>query len=209
MTLPNGIERRVIGGDKRLATRGPPVSSEPTKNGWRAWDISRSKLGLLIDRGIDVGLSATSSVLYLGAATGTTVSHIADVTAPVYAVEFAPRPLRDLIPVARGRDGLFPLLKDARDPETYSQVVESDIDLIVQDVATRDQAAVAKANQRFLAEKGRFVLMIKARSEDVTADPNTIYTNVLDDVRDTFSVVDKESLAPVHADHLALLLESD
>lgn len=208
MTLPPGIERRSIRGDERLATEGPPVSSEPTTDGWRAWDVSRSKLGLLIDRGIDVGLSDTASVLYLGAATGTTVSHIADVTAPVYAVEFAPRPMRNLLNVARDRDGLFPLLKDARTPERYSHVVEADNDVIVQDVATRNQGAVANANHRFLANDGRYVLFVKARSEDVTAEPDAVYETVLDTVRESFTVLDTESLAPVHEDHLAILLQS-
>lgn len=208
MTLPTGIERRTIAGDERLATNGPTVGSEPADDGWRAWDISRSKLGVLVDRGIDVGLRETSSVLYLGAATGTTVSHVADVTAPVYAVEFAPRPMRDLLVVARDRDGLFPLLKDARVPERYSHVVESDIDVIVQDVATRDQAAVATANHRFLADDGRYVLFVKARSEDVTADPEAVYEDVLETVRESFTVLETESLAPVHADHLAILLAS-
>lgn len=208
MTLPTGVERRSIAGDERLATKGPTVGSEPAADGWRAWDISRSKLGVLVDRGIDVGLCESSSVLYLGAATGTTVSHVADVTAPVYAVEFAPRPMRDLLTVARDRDGLFPLLTDARVPERYGHVVESDIDVIVQDVATRDQAAVANANHRFLADDGRYVLFVKARSEDVTADPAVVYEDVLETVRESFTVLETESLAPLHDDHLAIILAS-
>lgn len=206
MTLPTGIDRRTIAGDERLATSGPPVGSEPTEGEWRAWDVSRSKLGVLLDRGIDVGLRNTASVLYLGAASGTTVSHVADVTAPVYAVEFAPRPLRDLLAVARDRPGLFPLLKDARSPATYAQVVESNLDLIVQDVATRNQATVATENKQFLAADGHYVLFVKARSEDVTADPDAVFSSVLDDIRTTFEVERTESLDPLHADHLAVLM---
>jgi len=87
---PAGVERREIGGETRLATRGPPVYGEPTADGWRAWDPGRSKLGGMFELGFETGLSGGETVLYLGAASGTTVSHVADFAGPTYAVEFAP-----------------------------------------------------------------------------------------------------------------------
>ena len=49
-------------------------------------------------------------VLYLGAASGTSVSHVADVVGPeglVYAVEFSHRPGRELIGMAKRDQMLF------------------------------------------------------------------------------------------------------
>ncbi|PYZ02716.1 hypothetical protein C8039_04500 [Halogeometricum sp. wsp3] len=66
--------------------------------------------------GMDTGLGGGETVLYLGAAAGTTVSHVADFGGPTYAVEFAPRPVRELLDAAESRRNLFPLLKDARKP---------------------------------------------------------------------------------------------
>ncbi|GAA0511723.1 fibrillarin-like pre-rRNA processing protein [Halorubrum aquaticum] len=203
--LPVGVERRSFDGETRLATRGPPVYGEPTDGEWRAWGPERSKLGGMLELGFDAGLSGGETVLYLGAAAGTTVSHVADFAGPTYAVEFAPRPTRDLLDVAESRDRLFPLLKDARKPETYAHVVERDLDAIVQDVATRGQAAVATRNARFLADDGRLLLAVKARSEDVTADPDDVFADVLAELRGTYEVLETERLDRFHEDHLGVV----
>ncbi len=205
MSLPDGVERREFEGDGALATRGEPVYGEPVVDGWRRWEPHRSKLGATLEAGLDTGLAGGDGVLYLGAANGTTVSHVADFAGPTYAVEFAPRPVRDLLDVAEVRPNLFPLLKDARKPETYAHVVESGLDAIVQDVATRGQADVALANREFLREDGRFVGAIKARSEDVTREPTAVFEDVLERLREGYEVLETARLEPYHDDHLAVV----
>ena len=207
MALPDGIQYRAFDGEERLATRGEAVYGEPVADGWRAWDAHRSKVGAMYELGMEPGLESRNRVLYLGAANGTTVSHFADVSGPTYAVEFAARPLRDLLSVAETRTNLLPLLKDARRPETYAHVVESGLDLLVQDVATRGQARVARANRRFLADDGRLCLSIKARSEDATRDPEAVFADALDELRETYEILDSRRLDPFHADHLAVVAE--
>ena len=205
MSLPDGVERRAFDGRDRLATRGEPVYGEPTDGPWRLWDAGRSKLGATLELGLDTGLDGGESVLYLGAASGTTVSHVADFCGPTYAVEFAPRPTRDLVDVAAGRPNLFPLLKDARKPETYAHVVESGLEVLIQDVATRGQARVAARNRQFLREDGRLVAAIKARSEDVTRDPDAVFADVLDELRGSYEVLETARLDRYHDDHLAVV----
>lgn len=203
--LPAGVQRRSFDDRERLATRGPPVYGEPTDGEWRVWDAGRSKLGAMLELEVDTGLSGGESVLYLGAASGTTVSHVADFAGPTYAVEFAPRPTRDLLGVAEDRDNLFPLLKDARKPATYAHVVESELDVIVQDVATRGQAEVALRNRQFLADDGRLLVAIKARSEDVTADPSDVFESVLDELEAGYEVLGTQRLDRFHDDHLGIV----
>jgi fibrillarin-like pre-rRNA processing protein len=203
-TLPEGVERHAFDGRERLATRGPPVYGEPTDGEWRAWDPSRSKLGAMFELGMDTGLVGDETVLYLGAASGTTVSHVADFAGPTYAVEFAARPARDLLPVAEARENLFPLLKDARRPATYAHVVEP-VDVVVQDVATRGQAEVAVRNARFLPEGGRLLLAVKARSEDVTADPDDVFDDVTETLSAAYEVLESTRLGRFHDDHLGVV----
>ncbi|AXG06975.1 fibrillarin-like rRNA/tRNA 2'-O-methyltransferase [Haloplanus rubicundus] len=205
MSLPDGVEWRSFDGRDRLATRGDPVYGEPTDGPWRLWDAGRSKLGATLELGLDTGLEGGESVLYLGAASGTTVSHVADFCGPTYAVEFAPRPTRDLVDVAAGRPNLFPLLKDARKPTTYAHVVESDLDVVVQDVATRGQARVAARNRQFLRDDGRLLAAIKARSEDVTREPDAVFEDVLDELRATYEILETARLDRYHDDHLAVV----
>jgi fibrillarin-like pre-rRNA processing protein len=204
MSLPDGVQRRTVDDSEGLATRGEPVYGEPTDGEWRRWDPRRSKLGAMLETGTETGLAGGETVLYLGAAAGTTVSHVADFAGPTYAVEFAARPTRDLLSAAEPRGNLFPLLKDARKPETYAHVVEP-VDAIVQDVATRGQAAVALANRRFLQEDGRLLLSVKARSEDVTGDPEAVFEAVLDELEAGYDVLETRSLEPFHDDHFAVV----
>lgn len=205
MSLPSGVAYREFGGEEVLATRGDGVYGEPTVGEWRAWRPRRSKLAAMIDAGLAVGVASGDAVLYLGAATGTTVSHVADFAGPVYAVEFAARPMRDLVSMAESRANVIPLLKDARDPASYGHVVEAGIDVVVQDVATRGQVAVAVANRRFLAPDGRLVLALKARSEDVTASPDAVFDAALDQLGEAYTVLETARLEPDHADHLAVV----
>jgi fibrillarin-like pre-rRNA processing protein len=207
-SLPAGVERRRFDGRERLATRGDPVYGEPQDDeGWRAWDAGRSKLGAMLELGMDLGIDGDDGVLYLGAASGTTVSHVADFAGPTYAVEFAPRPTRDLVRVAESRPNLFPLLKDAREPETYAHVVESELDCLIQDVATRGQAAVALRNREFLAPDGRLLAAFKARSEDVLSDPAEVFDDVLDELRAGYEILETQRLDRFHDDHLAVVAE--
>jgi fibrillarin-like pre-rRNA processing protein len=203
--LPTGVERRTFDGRERLATRGPTVYGEPTDGEWRVWDAGRSKLGAMLELGLDTGLAGGESVLYLGAASGTTVGHVADFAGPTYAVEFAPRPTRDLLGVAADRENLFPLLKDARKPASYAHVVESGLDVVVQDVATRGQAEVALRNRQFLADDGRLLAAIKARSEDVTADPSDVFESVLAELETGYGILETARLDRFHDDHLGIV----
>ncbi|MGQ3413150.1 fibrillarin-like rRNA/tRNA 2'-O-methyltransferase [Natrinema sp. LN54] len=203
--LPAAVQRRDFDGAERLATRGEPVYGEPTDGAWRAWNPNRSKLGAMLELGMDTGLAGGETVLYLGAASGTTVSHVADFAGPTYAVEFAARPVRDLLETAESRERLFPLLKDARKPETYAHVVESDVDVIVQDVATRGQARVALENRQFLADDGRLLLAVKARSEDVTREPAAVFEDVREELSGGYEIVETRRLESYHADHLGIV----
>jgi fibrillarin-like pre-rRNA processing protein len=204
VTLPEGVQRRDVGGETVLATNGPRVSEEAVDGSWREWNPHRSKLGAMLEHGLETGLAGGETVLYLGAAAGTTVSHVADFAGPTYAVEFAPRPTRDLVSVAQARPNLFALLKDARKPETYAHVVEP-VDALVQDVATRGQARVARLNERFLTDDGRLLLAVKARSEDVTATPETVFEDVRGDLEETYEILDSGRLEPFHDDHLGVV----
>lgn len=205
--LPVGVRQRPFPDheEPQLATRGEPVYGEATVDGWRAWDPHRSKLAATVAAGLDTGIAADDTVLYLGAANGTTVSHVADVAGRTYAVEFAARPVRDLLDACESRPRLFPLVKDAREPATYAHVVEADVDAIVQDVATRGQATVAVRNAQFLADDGQLVLAVKARSEDVTAEPETVFAAVRETLAEAYEIRAEARLEPFHDAHLAIV----
>jgi fibrillarin-like pre-rRNA processing protein len=189
-----------------LVSRGEGgVYNERMLGGARVWDPYRSKLSALYYRGTGVELTTAMRVLYLGAANGTTVSHVADYVDVVYAVEFAPRPMQDLIEVCRRRKNIIPIMADAARPQQYAPLVES-VDLLYQDVAQPDQAAIALRNCVFLKPAGAVILMLKTRSVNVRKEPSEVFQDTIDTLTSAGLIV-KESvwLAPFHADHAAIV----
>lgn len=209
MELPDGVAEVDTGGETRLATRGDPVYGEPTVDGWRVWGAGRSKLAAMLELGLPIPFDTETTALYLGAGAGTTVSHLADVCLRVYAVEFAPRPGKRLFEVAETRESIIPLLKDARRFERYAHIVESDCGLLVQDLATPNQAQIAVDHRPFLADDGALALSIKAPSEDVTADPDSVFDTALDVLTEAYEVLETTRLEPYHDDHLGVLAVPD
>jgi len=192
--------------DEVLVSRGESgVYNERTLKGMRVWDPYRSKLAALYYCGNGVELTENMSVLYLGAANGTTVSHVADYTECVYAVEFAPRPMQDLLEVSRRRKNLVPIMADASRPELYAPVVES-VDLLYQDVAQPDQAGIAIRNAIFLRSAGTLILMLKTRSVNTRKAPAEVFQETLDALRGAgFLIRESLWLDPYHGDHAAIV----
>ncbi|XGI82834.1 fibrillarin-like rRNA/tRNA 2'-O-methyltransferase [Halorutilales archaeon Cl-col2-1] len=202
----NNIRWVEKGDDEYPATEGDRVSDEEMVESLRVWNPHDSKLAALLVKGYDdeVPLSPETKVLYLGAAAGTTPSYVADVTKVVYGVEIAPSPSQRLVEVAESRQNLMPVVADARKSEEYTPLVEK-VDLLYQDVATRDQAEVAVENSKFLEDGGRLCMMVKARSEDVTADPEEVYDEVAESLEDAYEVEEIVDLEPFYSDHACIL----
>src|SRR5512137_1114845 len=165
-------------GDVLVSEGEGGVYKERLLSGARVWDPYRSKLSALYHVGNGVELTPGMRVLYLGAANGTTVSHVADYVEVVYAVEFAPRPMQDLIEVCRRRRNIIPLMADAARPEQYAPLVEP-VDLLYQDVAQPDQAAILLRNLIFLKNGGILILMLKTRSIDVRREPADVFYDTI------------------------------
>lgn len=177
---------------------------------YRLWDPHRSKLAAAILKGIkEAPISSGKKVLYLGAASGTTASHAADlvgISGLVYCVEISSRPLRDLLVVCNRRTNMVPLLADARQPGSYCALVEK-ADVIYQDVAQPDQTDILLANVKaFLREGGHAVLALKARSIDVTKEPREIFNDEMEKLEDELEIIDAKILEPYEKDHAMLVL---
>jgi fibrillarin-like pre-rRNA processing protein len=148
---------------------------------FRVWDAFRSKLAGAILKGLEtVPILPGHKVLYLGAASGTTPSHISDIVGEkghVYCVEFAQRSLRDLVTnVVTYRVNMSPFLADARMPQKYAMLIPGKVDDIYCDIAQPEQARVLADNADvFLKEGGWVILAVKSQSIDVSKPPSEVY----------------------------------
>ena len=144
----------------------------------RRWDPNRSKLaaGILRTRKdpSDLLPQSGSTVLYLGAGHGTTISHLHDhlcgssnqYRGRLVAVDLAPRCLRDLTHLAEHRPGIVPVLGDARKFDAWGVLVPARVDWLFQDVAQAGQVGIfLSAVRRFLSKDGIGLLSLKAASE--------------------------------------------
>ena len=197
-------------GSKRLVTRSPVPCEKTMKAGneeYRIWDPYHSKLAALLLKGVSVPLKSDSTVLYLGAANGTTASHVSDIVSEgmVFAVEFSPRAMKDLIRISTPRKNMIPILADARHPAEYMNMV-TEVDMIYQDVAQREQAEIAIRNADiFLKKGGLLILIIKSRSIDSTKNVHDVINDEIEKLMDFFKIEDKMNLEPFHSDHSAVM----
>jgi len=146
-----------------------------------------------------------SKVLYLGAASGTTVSHVSDIVGEsgiVYAIEYSERSGRDLINMAKKRPNIIPIIEDARKPYKYRMLC-SMVDCIFSDVAQPDQARIIVINaQHYLKNGGGFVFSIKANCIDSTAEPAIVFAQqILELKKNGFKVKEQVTLEPYERDH--------
>lgn len=175
------------------------------KEEWRVWDPTSSKLGAALVKGLkNFPIKKGMKILYLGASTGTTPSHISDIVERdgiIYAVEFSGRSMRDLIPLARQRKNIAPILGDARMPENYAQMVEK-VDLVYCDVAQPDQSEIIMRNAKiFLKPQGWMMIAVKARSINVAKKPNQIYAEERAKLSKMFDILEQIDLDPLEKDH--------
>jgi rRNA 2'-O-methyltransferase fibrillarin len=181
-------------GEKRIsvdAPSTPAVDGEvpaQSKVEYRVWNPFRSKLAAGILGGLDdIFIKPGASVLYLGAASGTSVSHVADIVGPtgrVYAVEFSHRSGRDLITMATHRTNVIPIIEDARHPLRYRMLVGM-VDVVFADVAQPDQARIVGLNAHlFLKAGGGVLISIKASCIDSTAKPEVVFASEVKKMRE-------------------------
>ena len=206
------IYERQVGRHRRLYTKalvpGPVYGEFIQKEGkdqYREWDPSRSKVAAAILKGLNqLGTAPGQTVLYLGASTGTTVSHISDIVGKdgmVFALDFAPRTTRDLVFLAKKRPNIAPILADANQPDTYASMLPKEVDWIFQDVAQRNQVEIFLKNLRFLKPGQLCAVAIKARSIDVKRNPKQVFLDVRKELAKHVIITDYRTLDPFEKDH--------
>ncbi len=177
---------------------------------YRVWDPNRSKPAAAITKGLkNLPLRPGMKILYLGIASGQTASYFSDIIGPegiIYGVEISERTFRELNPVAEKRGNMVPILANARKPEEYNWI--EPVDLVYQDVATDDQSEILIRNcKAFLKPDGTAMIAIKARSIDVTKDPDIIYKQEEKKLKKEFRIMEKIKLDPYEKDHAFFVLK--
>ena len=175
----------------------------------RSWNPYRSKLAAAILNGFIPEINPDSKVLYLGAATGTTVSHISDIAknGVIFSIENSPIAVKHFIKLCEKRKNIVPILADANHTDRYSLIVPT-VDIVYQDISQRNQAEIFIENvKKFLKENGVGIIMIKARSIDVSLAPEKVYDTVCLKLKENdLEIIKKIDLKPYEKDHSAIVV---
>ncbi|MEM3675554.1 MAG: fibrillarin-like rRNA/tRNA 2'-O-methyltransferase [Thermoplasmataceae archaeon] len=133
---------------------------------YREWNPRRSKLSAAILLGLsDLPFEIHSNVLYLGASTGTTVSHVADLCSKgrVYAIEKSNESFIKLLELSRLESNVYPILEDASRPLRYAHFIESP-QFLYQDIAQRNQVQIFNEVSTFFHDLEELFLIIKVKA---------------------------------------------
>lgn len=179
---------------------------------FRSWTPYRSKLSAAILNGLkDINITSDSQILYLGAATGTTVSHISDIAkdGTVYAVESSPVAVKKLLQLSKKRQNVIPILSDANHPDRYSTIVPT-VDIVYQDISQRNQPEIFIRNvMRYLKKNGQGIIMIKARSIDISMKPKQVYKLVIKDLEEHgLNIINLIDISRYEKDHTAIVISN-
>jgi len=172
---------------------------------YRDWNPKKSKLAAAIMKGVSqIGIKPESIVLYLGCASGTTCSHVSDIVGKngfVFAVDFAPRVMREMVFVAEQRSNIMPIMADANNTESFEKYITI-VDTVFQDIAQKQQAEIFLKNCRKFLKKGGFgLLSVKARSIDVAKKPKLVFQEIREKLEKELIIVDYRTLEPFELDH--------
>ncbi len=175
---------------------------------YREWVPQRSKLAAAILKGLKaLPIKPANKVLYLGASTGTTVSHVSDIVeknGAVYAVEFSERVFRNLLDVTKNRRNIVPLLADARKPEEYPWIEKCSV--LYCDISQPDQTEIAIRNFNEFIVDGYLILVVKSQSIDVVKNPAQVYQEEKKKLEDSgFEVLELLDLEPYEEKHCLIL----
>merc|ERR1719223_2648819 len=204
----NIVPGESVYGEKRISVD----NTNGTKTEYRVWNPFRSKIAAGVLGGLDnIHIVPGAKVIYLGAASGTSVSHVSDIVGPtglVYAVEFSHRPGRDLINVAKARTNVIPIIEDARHPLKYRMLVGM-VDCVFADVAQPDQARIVALNSHyFLKNGGHSVIAIKASCIDSTAAPEAVFRREVSKLQEeNFKPMEQLTLEPYEREHAVVISE--
>jgi len=173
---------------------------------YREWNPRKSKLAaFLLKGGSQIGIKEGYNILYLGASYGTTASHVSDIVGNggfVFALDFAPRVMRDLVFVCEERKNMAPLFFDANKPDEYKDRIKIPVDAVYMDIAQKQQAEIFLKNvEMFLKPEGFCLLAVKARSIDVTKKPSVIFKEIRKKLEEKLIIVDYKTLEPFEMDH--------
>ena len=179
----------------------------------RSWEPKKSKMAAAIGNGLKkLPIGEDTETLYLGASSGTTVSHISDLSpdGKIFAIEVAPEPFAKLLDLSEERNNIYPVLDSARLPEKYDFFLGHSPDIIYQDISQKDQTDILLRNMDAFPEWSYAFFMLKAISIDSSRRPEDVLNEQIEKLRRRkgIRIIETINISNYHRGHYCLLLQN-
>ncbi|MDO8625024.1 MAG: fibrillarin-like rRNA/tRNA 2'-O-methyltransferase [Candidatus Diapherotrites archaeon] len=173
---------------------------------YRNWNPYKSKLCAALKKGLlEFPITKDQSILYLGSAEGTTLSHLSDIlegTGVLIGIDVSARTVPKLLKISEKRPHLIPILADATKPEEYpAEIREISFDFLFQDVSQKNQAEIFAQNLALLKKNGHGMLVIKASSIDSQTPADTVIAREANALENHVTILQIVSLEPFEKKH--------
>jgi len=141
----------------------------------REWSPFSSKISAAIKKGFVLPDLKNKNILYLGASTGTTVSHLSDLEPKaIVGVDISSSTMLPFLELVKKRDNIFPLLFDAGHLEDCKILKKEKFDFVFQDIAQKNMISTFINNLNLFASKGVHAIALKTNSIDTTKTPKQV-----------------------------------
>ncbi len=176
---------------------------------YREWDAHRSKYGAALKNGLKENIFSTgTSVLYLGSAEGTTVSHVSDIVGEegaIFCVDISEIAMQKLTKLAEERQNLFPIISDAQLVNNYKDYFEEKADSMFQDISQRNQADIFVRNSILVKKGALCAIALKTRSISQSSSPQETLQKEKKVLESQFEIVQIVDLEPYEKEHYLIL----
>ncbi|PIN98744.1 MAG: fibrillin [Candidatus Diapherotrites archaeon CG10_big_fil_rev_8_21_14_0_10_31_34] len=198
----NLVKGKKVYGEKLLTFKGKE---------FREWNPFRSKFGAGLKKGIPSPIKQGQNILYLGAAEGTTISHISDIVKEkgmIIGIDISARVMQKLVELSEERENLIPYLVDAnKTDETKKELNNVEFDFMFQDISQKNQTDIFLNNAKVFLKKGKpAMISIKARSISQKSSAK-ILQEEKQKLEKEFIVKQSAFLEPFQKDHLLVYCE--
>lgn len=172
------------------------------------WEAKRSKWKAALEKGMKIDLEGNENILYLGASTGSTISHIKDKTKGIiFAVEKAPKMVAELMKLSLKSINVAPILADAHDVEDIKKrLFGVKMNILFQDIPSTDQENILINTASLVDKDCKILLSFKVRSVSYS-NPEAVLRKLELKLKEHFKIIQSTSLEPYHKDHYFYVLK--
>lgn len=178
---------------------------------YREWNPYRSKYCAGIKNGLKKNIFFKgATVLYLGSAEGTTVSHVSDIVGKngaIFCVDLSEIAMNKLTKLAEERENIYPILSDAQIIENYKEFLEEKVDALFQDISQRNQAEIFCKNATFLKKGAHGCLSLKTKSISQSKNKQDVLIEEKKILEKEFTIEQIISIEPYEKEHYLILVK--